>query len=87
MNGIVRFMVRVIIAILCFLLAAALGTGAVAQTTVRKIPTAPQVAMQKKAKSKKGVMRGTTQYDRWQAATKHADRRAAHTRAAQKGVK
>ena len=64
-----------------------LFTSAVAQTTARKIPTAPQVAMQKKAKSKKGVMRGTTQYDRWQAATKHADRRAAHTRAAQKGVK
>jgi hypothetical protein len=87
MNGIVRFMVRGIIALLCFSLAAALSTSAVAQTTARKIPTAPQVAMQKKAKSKKGVMRGTTQYDRWQAATKHADRRAAHTRAAQKGVK
>jgi hypothetical protein len=87
MNGIVRFMLRGIIALLCFLLAAALSTSAVAQTTARKIPTAPQVAMQKKAKSKKGVMRGTTQYDRWQAAIKSADRRAALQRAGKKGVK
>jgi hypothetical protein len=86
MNGIVRFMLRGIIPILCFLLAA-LSTSAVAQTTARKIPTAPQVAMQKKAKSKKGVMRGTTQYDRWQAAIKSADRRAALQRAGKKGVK
>jgi len=43
--------------------------------------------MQKKAKGKKGVMRSTTQYDRWQAAIKNADRRAALHRAGNKGVK
>ena len=59
----------------------------VAQTSTRKILTSPQAAMQKKAKSKKGVMRGTTQYDRWQAAIKHADGRAARIKAGNKGVK
>jgi hypothetical protein len=76
-----------IIVLLSLLLATALSTDAVAQTTKHKVPTAPEVAMQKKAKGKKGVMRGTTQYDRWQAAIKHSDRRAAQARAAQKGVK
>jgi hypothetical protein len=65
----------------------ALAVGGHAQSTSRKIPTAPQVAMQKKAKGKKGVMRGTTQYDRWQAAIKHADKKAAQRRSENKGVK
>lgn len=75
--------------LLCSLFLALLIIPAAAQTTrsTRKVPTAPEVDMQKKAKSKKGVMRGTTQYDRWQAAIKHSDRRAAQARAAQKGVK
>ena len=79
----------VVKSLLCSLFLGLLISSADAQTTRRthKVPTAPEVAMQKKAKSKKGVMRGTTQYDRWQAATKHADRRAAQARAAQKEVK
>jgi hypothetical protein len=52
-----------------------------------KIPTAAQVAVQKKSVSKKGVMRGTTNTDRWKAATKHADHRAARIRVGNKGVK
>lgn len=75
-----RLIILLVIAIL-------FAPSVVAQTTTRKIPTAPQAAIQKKAKGKKGVMRGTTQYDRWQAAIKHADRRAAQARAAHKGVK
>jgi hypothetical protein len=59
----------------------------VAKSSTPKIPTAPQAAMQKKAKGKKGVMRGTTQYDRWQAAIKHSGSRAAQYRAGNKGVK
>ena len=76
-----------VVTLLAFLLTFAHSVIGLAQSTNRKIPTAPQAAMQGKAKSKKGVMRGTTQYDRWQAAIKHNDRRAAKARAAQKGVK
>ena len=46
--------------LLIFLLTFAHSVIGMAQSTNRRIPTAPQVAMQKKAKGKRGVMRGTT---------------------------
>lgn len=55
--------------------------------TAHKIPTAAQVAVQKKAVNRKGVMRGTTNTDRWKSATKHADHRAARIRTQRKGIK
>jgi hypothetical protein len=55
--------------------------------TTHKIPTAAQVAVQKKAVNRKGIMRGTTNTNRWAAAIKHADQRAARIRAGHKGVK
>jgi len=55
--------------------------------TTHKIPTAAQVAVQKKPVNRKGIMRGTTNTDRWKAATKRADQRAARIRAERKGVK
>ena len=60
-----------------------------AQSTSKKIPTAPEVAMQKKVDPRlhKGVMRGTTANERWQAAIKHADHRAARVRSGNQGVK
>ena len=76
-----------IVTLLLSVLIIALTISSSAQTATRKPPTAPQVAMQKKAKGKKGVMRGTTQYDRWQAAIKNADRRAVVHRTGKKGVK
>lgn len=57
------------------------------QASNHKIPTAAQVAVQKKPVNKKGVMRGTTNTDRWAAATKHADHRATALRTEQKVVK
>ena len=73
--------------ILTFLLCWAAAPSYGQSTTTRKIPTAAQVAMQKKPVSRKGVMRGTTQYSRWQAAIKQADQRAARIRAGNKGGK
>lgn len=75
-----RLIILLVIAIL-------FAPSAVAQTTTRKIPTAAQVAVQKKPVNRKGVMRGTTNTERWKAATKHADQRAARIRAERKGVK
>ena len=75
------------IRIVVLLIAVLFAPIVTAQSPTHKIPTAPQAAMQKKAKGKKGVMRSTTQYDRWQAAIKNADRRAALHRAGNKGVK
>jgi hypothetical protein len=65
----------------------ALSIGGNAQSTTHKIPTAAQVAVQKKPVNRKGVMRGTTNTERWAAAIKNADQRAAKLRAGHKGVK
>ena len=66
-----------------------LPVGDVAQSKSNRILTAPEVAMQKKVdpKGHKGVMRGTTANERWQAAINHADHRAAQVRNRNKGVK
>ena len=77
--GIVMFMLVVLIL--------ALSISGSAQTATRKPPTAAQVAMKNPKPSKKGVMRGTTNTDRWHSAIKHADHRAARIRAERKGVK
>ena len=53
-------------------------------TTTHKIPTAAEVAVQKKPVNRKGVKRGTTNTNRWAAATKAADLRAASIRTGQK---
>src|SRR5258705_10505318 len=87
MSKLVRFMLSGIIVPLSLLLATALCTGAVAQTTKHKIPTASQAAMKKKPdfKGHQGVMRGTTNTDRWQAAINKANVRPAHTRPGNRG--
>jgi hypothetical protein len=81
----------VIKSLLCSLFLGLLISPAIAQTTrsTHKVPTAPEVAMKKKPdfKSRRGVMRGTTNTERWHAAIKRADQRAAQSRTAQKGVK
>jgi hypothetical protein len=78
-----RNFILILTAVLC---SAAIPSYGQAGTT-HKIPTAAQVAVQKKPVNRKGVMRGTTNTDRWKAAIKHADHRAARIRAERKGVK
>lgn len=78
-----RNFIFILTVLLCWMAIPSYGQG----TTTHKIPTAAQVAVQKKPVNRKGVMRGTTNTDRWKAATKHADRRAARIRTERKGVK
>lgn len=78
-----RNFICILTVLLCWM--AIPSSGQVA--TTHKIPTAAQVAMQKKPMNRKGVKRGTTNTDRWQAAIKHADHRAARMRTERKGVK
>jgi uncharacterized protein HemX len=82
-NTLKRNFVLILTVLLC---GAALLSYGQAGTT-HKIPTAAQVAVQKKPVNRKGVMRGTTNTDRWKAATKHADQRASRIRAERKEVK
>jgi len=78
-----RNLVFILTILLCWAVLPSFG-----QTSTRnKIPTAAQVAMQKKPVNRKGHMRGTTSTERWAAAIKHADQRAARIRAGNKGVK
>jgi hypothetical protein len=78
-----RNLVFILTILLCWAALPSFGQSA----TTRKIPTTAQVAMQKKPVNRKGIMRGTTNTERWAAAIKHADQRAAHIRAGHKGVK
>ena len=78
-----RNFVFILTILLCWAALPSYGQSA----TTRKIPTAAEVAVQKKPVNRKGVMRGTTNTERWAAAIKHADQRAAHIRAGHKGVK
>ena len=73
----------ILMVLLCWTAVPSYGQG----TTTHKIPTAAQVAVQKKPVNRKGVMRGTTNTDRWAVATKHANKRAVAIRAGHKGVK
>ena len=76
-----------IVMFLLVVLTSVLSVSGSAQTTTRKPPTAAQAAVKNPKPSKKGVMRGTTNTDRWHAAIKHADQRAARMRTERKGVK
>ena len=77
-----RNFILILTVLLCWAIPSFGQTG-----TTHKIPTAAQVAVQKKPVNRKGIMRGTTNTDRWKAAIKHADHRAARIRAERKGVK
>ena len=78
-----RNFVFILTILLCWAALPSYGQSA----TTRKIPTAAEVAVQKKPVNRKGIMRGTTNTERCKAAIKHADQRAAHIRAGHKGVK
>lgn len=78
-----RNFVFILTILLCWAAVPSYGQSA----TTHKIPTAAQVAMQKKPVNRKGVMRGTTNTNRWAAAIKQADKRAARIRTGNKGVK
>jgi hypothetical protein len=78
-----NFIFYILTILLCWAALPSYGHAA----TTHKIPTAAQVAMQKKPVNRKGVMRGTTNTERWAAAIKHADRRAIRIRAGNQGVK
>ena len=78
-----RNLVFILTILLCWAALPSYGQSA----ATRKIPTAAQVAMQKKPVNRKGVMRGTTNTNRWAAAIKQADKRAARIRTGNKGVK
>ena len=78
-----RNFVFILTVLLCWMVIPSHGQGA----TTHKIPTAAQVAVQKKPVNRKGVMRGTTNTERWKAAIKRADHRAARIRTERKGVK
>jgi hypothetical protein len=77
-----RNFILILTVLLCWAIPSFGQTG-----TTHKIPTAAQVAVQKKPVNRKGVMRGTTNTNRWAAAVKHADHRAARIRTGNKGVK
>jgi hypothetical protein len=78
-----RNFVFILTILLCWAAIPSLGQA----PTVNKIPTAAQVAAQRKPVNRKGTMRGTTNTERWASAIKKADHRAARLRAGHEGVK